>query len=93
MKPTLDEEISEIAEIAVPQNVHGPVGREKAYERKDIVGWAKSAIYAGIEAWKRREPTQAMKRAFQDDKQLTFRDGYRAMMSASLRTSETTGEG
>lgn len=49
MKPTLDEEITEIAkDVAIRARCKG----------FDATKQVKSSIYAGIEAWKRQEPRQ-----------------------------------
>jgi hypothetical protein len=89
MKPTLDEEITEIAQKA---QIH-------VYDtdrKKQMVKEIKSAIYAGIEAWRRQEPPNevlALMSGYPLEEigphvreQLLGR--YVAMMSALLRTSE-----
>lgn len=83
---TLDEEIREIAEDAATN-----LGAFSDLEIRIV----ESAIYAGIEAWKRQEPTEEMIEAtiLLGVSSVHIGTIYRAMMSASLRTSETTGEG
>lgn len=109
MKPTLNEEITRIAQEA---QVH-------VYDtdrKKQMVKEIESAIRAGIEAWKRQESDAAYKQGFIDGitAYAWYKDGVQHVgttgrtrheaiakveqtwnynPSASLRTSETTGEG
>lgn len=99
MKPTLDEEIRRIAEEC-RERLRG--GMPWDLDRLKI----EAAIRAGIEAWKRQEPSLVMlqaalewNRAEKPHNVVIGREYqvaqqmWKAMMLVSLRTSETTGEG
>lgn len=96
MKPTLDEEIRDLARNVVKRLTLKVASNGEI----DLVS---ERIRAGIEAWKRQEPSDEMLGAAHSsvlwDDYMTDAQVqefviaiYRAMMSAALRTSETTGE-